>query len=89
MDAALQPFALPAALLNTQVKKDKRHKMPSQSENRALYSIQGIRTQKDSHIMNSVSGVKETLKKSFTAARKLTLTFKMYKHFYLNNTKNS
>lgn len=34
----LQPSALPVVFLNAQVKKDKRHEMPCQSENGALCS---------------------------------------------------
>lgn len=44
--------------------------MPSQSENRALYSIQVIHTQKDSQLMNSASGVK---KKNLYCCRKSLL----------------
>lgn len=34
----LQPSALPVVFLNAQVKKDKRHEMPCQSENSVLHT---------------------------------------------------
>lgn len=54
--------------------------MPCQSENRALYSIQVIHTQKDSQLMNSASRVK-----TFTAAEKIA--FKIITHSFNTKTK--
>lgn len=53
--------------------------MPCQSENRALYSVQVIHTQTHSQLMNSTSGGKK--KKSFTAAEKFALRYKIDKQF--------
>lgn len=65
MDAALQPSAVPAALLNTQVRKikDTRCLVCQRAELCALRSAPVLHTQEDSWFMIYAHGVKNFLRK--------------------------
>lgn len=71
MGAALQPSALPAALLNTQVKKIKATRCLVCQRTGLCTLFRSFTREKDSQLMNSTSGVKKNKERKTLVLKKL------------------